>query len=50
MMREKKGRRRGLSSDFEQPVRRPSNGMILLTVFVCVIAFCRWQFGWGPLP
>jgi hypothetical protein len=37
-----------LFGNFEHPVRRQSTGMIALSVFGCVIALCRWHFGWGP--
>ena len=38
-----------LSGNFEHPVRRHSNVMIAFGVLGCVIALCRWRFGWGPL-
>ena len=38
-----------LSGNFEHPVRRQSNAMIAFGVVACVIAGCRWLFGWGPL-
>jgi hypothetical protein len=37
-----------LFGNFEHPLRRRSNGMIVLGVLACVIAGFRWLFGWGP--
>jgi hypothetical protein len=37
-----------LSGNFEHPVRRQSTVMIVLSVLVCVLALCRWRYGWGP--
>jgi hypothetical protein len=37
-----------LSGNIEHPVRRQSNVMVALGVLACVIAWCRWWFGWGP--
>jgi hypothetical protein len=38
-----------LSGNFTNPVRRHSNGMIVLAGLGCAIAWCRWLFGFGPL-
>ena len=38
-----------LAGNFENPVRRQSNGMVLLGVLGLALALCRWLFGWGPL-
>jgi hypothetical protein len=38
-----------LSGNFTHPVRRHSNAMIVVAGLACVIAWCRWAFGWGPL-
>jgi hypothetical protein len=37
-----------LAGDFEHPVRRGSNALMTLAVLAAVIAWSRWQFGWGP--
>jgi hypothetical protein len=38
-----------LSGNFAHPVRRHSNGMIVLAALGCTIAVLRWLNGSGPL-
>jgi hypothetical protein len=38
-----------LAGNVENPVRRKSNGLIVLCVIGIMIALCRYVFGWEPM-
>jgi hypothetical protein len=38
-----------LDGNFQYKVRRSSNVLTAICVLACVIAWCRWLFGWGTL-